>query len=187
MTSKGQVVIARALQQLVDDPERHELLLQLATIAASVGRTTLLLVPRVEQAQQLAAHLRARGVSAADATSATGKEARASQLRQLRARQLQVLVATQLADEGLDVPVLDCVIVASTGRAAGRAVQRIGRVMRTADGKAQPVVVDVVDPTPFRGQWRAREQAYRDALGLQVPAPVARNNGPDALRRALGW
>lgn len=184
-TARGQLVIGRAVQQLVDDPERHELLLQLATVAARAGRTTLLLVPRVEQAQQLAAHLRARDVAAADATSATHKDARAGQLRQLRARQLQVLVATQLADEGLDVPVLDCVIVASTGRAAGRAVQRIGRVMRTADGKAQPVVVDVVDPTPFRGQWRAREQAYREALGIDAPPPVPRAHAVDALRRAL--
>lgn len=184
-SANGQLVIARAVQQLVDDPERHQLLLQLASVAAQAGRTTLLLVPRVEQAQRLAEHLRARGVLAADATSATGKQQRIAQLRQLRQRKLQVLVATQLADEGLDVPVLDCLVVASTGRAAGRAVQRIGRVMRTAEGKGQPVVVDVVDPTPFRGQWRARETAYREALGLQVPPPTARAQAVDALRRVL--
>lgn len=185
MSGNGQLVITKAVQQLVDDPERHQLLLQLATVSAEHGRTTLLLVPRVEQAQRLAQHLRARGIAAADATSATGKGQRISQLRQLRARQLQVLVATQLADEGLDVPVLDCLIVASTGRAAGRAVQRIGRVMRTAEGKGQPIVVDVVDSTPFRGQWRAREQAYRDALGLHVPQPVYRVNAVDTLRSVL--
>jgi len=185
-TQNGQLVIAKAVKQLVDDAERHQLLLQLATVAAEAGRTTLLLVPRVEQAQRIAHHLRARGVLAADATSATGKGQRLSQLRQLRQRQLQVLVATQLADEGLDVPALDCLIVASTGRAAGRAVQRIGRVMRTADGKGQPIVIDIVDPTPFRGQWRAREQAYREALGLQVPPPTARSQAVDALRRLVG-
>jgi hypothetical protein len=45
--------------------------------------------------------------------------------------------------------------------------------------------VDVVDPTPFRGQWRAREAAYREALGLQVPPPTARAQAVDALRRVL--
>ena len=184
-TANGQLVIGRAVQQLVDCPDRHQLLLEVATVAAGAGRTTLLLVPRVEQAERLAQHLRARGVRAAAITSATPKGQRAVQLRQLRARQLDVLVATQLADEGLDVPVLDFVVVASTGRAAGRAVQRIGRVMRTAEGKVQPIVVDVVDGTPFRGQWRARQEAYRAALGLVAPQPVPRADAVQVLREVM--
>lgn len=185
MSASGQLIITRAVGELASHPDRHQLLLELATAAARAGRTTLLLVPRIEQADIIASHLRARGVLAASATSGTGKQQRSTQLEQLRSRMLQVLVATQLADEGLDVPVLDCLIVASTGRAAGRAVQRIGRVMRTAEGKSQPVVVDVVDPTPFRSQWRAREQAYREALGASVPMPTARINAVQALQRAM--
>ena len=124
-------------------------------------------------------------MAAAAATSGTPKAQRAQQLRQLRERRLAVLVATQLADEGLDVPALDCVVVASTGRAAGRAVQRIGRVMRCAPGKGQPIVVDVVDGTPFRGQWRARQEAYQQALGVVAPHPVPRCDAVQVLREVL--
>lgn len=86
---------------------------------------------------------------------------------------------------GLDVPGLDALVVASTGRAAGRAVQRLGRVMRVAEGKAQPLVVDVVDPTPFGGQAAARARAYLQQLGLAAPPVITRSELWDHLDRVL--
>ena len=148
----GQLQIARAVNQLASDRTRQQLLLDLCQLLAERGRTVLLLVPRVQQAHRLAQALGARGVVSLAVTSRVGKGLRQQRLAQVRAGQVQVLVATQLADEGLDVPGLDALVLASTGRAAGRAVQRLGRVMRVAEGKGDSLVVDVVDPTPFGGR-----------------------------------
>lgn len=181
----GQLQIAQAVTQLARDRSRQLLLLDLCQLLAERGRTVLLLVPRVQQAHRLAQALGGRGVLALAVTSRVGKGLRQQRLQQVRAGQVQVLVATQLADEGLDVPGLDALVVASTGRAAGRAVQRIGRVMRVAQGKAQPLVVDVVDPTPFRGQAAARARAYLQQLGLAAPPAITRSELMDHLDRTL--
>jgi len=167
----GRANMAIATNLLAADPDRELLLLRVCTLLAEYGRTVLLLVPRVAQAHRLASLLQAQGVLAMAVTSDVGKGLRRQRLQHLRQRQLQVLVATQLADEGLDVPALDALVVASTGRAAGRAVQRVGRVMRLSPGKGEPLVVDVVDPTPFGSQWQARARAYFSELGIVAPRP----------------
>lgn len=182
---QGTANMTRALNRLVEDPSRQQLLLELGVLLAEYDRTTLMLVPRVEQAHDLARRLQEQGVLAMAVTSAVEKGLRRQRLAQLRDRQLQVLVATQLADEGLDVPVLDAVVIASTGKSAGRTVQRIGRVMRLAPGKLEPLVVDVVDPPPFGGQWQARTRAYMTELSLAAPKPVGRADAVQAVRRVL--
>lgn len=174
-----------ATNVLVQHPARQKLLLQLAQLLSSRQRTTLLLVPRRKQAHSLASELQKMGVLAQPVTSSVSKNLREQRLHQLREGQLSVLVATQLADEGLDVPRLDALIIASTGRAAGRAVQRIGRVMRLAPGKSKPLVIDIVDPTPFGGQWRARSRAYLNELGLVASPPVMPSDALGAVERML--
>lgn len=181
----GRVNMTKATSLLAVDPARERLLLHLGVMLAEADRTVLVLVPRVAQAHRLASQLQGQGVLSMAVTSDVPAGLRRQRLHQLRQRQIQVLVATQLADEGLDVPVLDAVVVASTGRAAGRAVQRIGRVMRLAPDKACPIVVDLVDPAPFGGQWKARAAAYFAELGLVAPRPLDTGEGLAHLQGLL--
>ena len=174
-----------AVSALCADESRTTLLLDIASLAAEHGRTTLLLVPRKAYAHQLAGKLRDRGFDAVAITSAVPKHRRAQHLRGLRERTVQIAVATQLADEGLDVPSLDMLICASTGRAAGRAIQRVGRVLRPAENKQAPIVIEIVDPGPFESQWRARRKAYLENLSSMVPDPIAIADALDRVRGAL--
>jgi len=50
-------------------------------------------------------------------------------LERFRGGELPVVVASTLADEGLDVPRMDRVILAFPSRARGRTAQRLGRLM----------------------------------------------------------
>jgi superfamily II DNA or RNA helicase len=181
----GRLNIGGATTALGRDEGRQELIVSLATMGAKAGRTALVLVPRVKLAHTMATRLRGAGLQAAAITGKVDKRTRADRLAHLRTGQLQVLVATQLADEGLDVPTLDLLINASAGRAAGRAVQRVGRAMRPSPGKATPVVVELVDGAPFRSQWGARQRAYLAELGLQAGAPVRRDKALETFGALL--
>jgi superfamily II DNA or RNA helicase len=87
-------------------------------------------------------------------------------LQRVRDGEVQVLVATQLADEGLDLPELSAVHLALPSRAAGRTEQRVGRIMRPAPGKPEPVVYDYVDDDSLCvSQWRSRRKVYQQ-LGV---------------------
>ena len=177
----GRLNMGSATTALGKNDDRQQLLVDLAVAGAKASRTILMLVPRVAMAHNMATRLRGAGLMASAITGKVDKRTRADRLNYLRTGQLQVLVATQLADEGLDVPTLDLLINASAGRAAGRAVQRVGRAMRPSPGKAQPVIVEVVDGAPFRSQWAARQRAYLRELGLEVGAPAPRDKAVGAL------
>ncbi|MCR4427358.1 MAG: helicase-related protein, partial [Firmicutes bacterium] len=63
----------------------------------------------------------------------------------MREGSVRCLTATKLADEGLDVPELAAVILATPTRDSNRTRQRVGRIMRPSPDKQPPVVYDLVD------------------------------------------
>jgi len=71
----------------------------------------------------------------------TGKmkgEKREQVLNELKERTKLCLIATSLADEGLDVPTLDAVLLAGGGASSTRVHQRIGRTLRIDRRSANP-------------------------------------------------
>ena len=105
----------------------------------------------------------------------TKASARASILERFRSGELQVVLSSQLADEGLDVPRLDRLVLAAPSKARGRTVQRLGRIMRCHPGKVAPVLFDLVDSAvgPLRWQAVQRQRAYAELLGVQPEARKA--------------
>lgn len=76
---------------------------------------------------------------------------------------LDVLLATQLADEGLDLPILDTLHLTFPSRAVQKLQQKVGRIMRSAEGKRHCMVYDYVDVNVpvLRGQAKDRLEFYR--------------------------
>lgn len=145
------------------DPARQALLGRLAGAAVASGRKALVLVGRKATLAPVARLAQAHGAGVVEVV-ASGMGGREARIDALRTGRLDTLVATQLADEGLDVPDLDCVVMGQPGRDGGRAKQRTGRTTRPAG--QPPVVFDVVDGGPvLRGQWRARRKAYEAEYG----------------------
>jgi superfamily II DNA or RNA helicase len=156
---------------LVEDEARNKLVLDLVAREVAAGRCVLVLSGRIEHCELLATLLCARGVSAAALTSRVPRARRTDLLGRFRGGELAVACATSLADEGLDVPRLDRLVLATPARAEGRTIQRLGRLMRPHPGKAAPVLYDLLDEggLPYM-QFRARCAAYKKVLGA-VPAP----------------
>lgn len=149
-----------------------EAIVGLAEAGWREDRTVLVLVPLVDAAERVVSLLRRRAVPCAVVTGAEKKSSRERRLSQVRGGHLPVIVATQLADEGLDVPNLDLLVLASGGRAEGRAIQRVGRVMRPQG--APPIVFDLVTRSEVHlAQWRKRADAYRSVVGASPTGLVS--------------
>ena len=87
-----------------------------------------------------------------------------------KAAEKDILLATySMAGEGLDIPDLDTLIMASPHYAIQQTVGRILRQAVNFEGKAIPVVVDMVDELIPRlnGMWFGRLKQYRK-LGYEV-------------------
>ena len=84
-----------------------------------------------------------------------------------RAGEIDVLVGTQLLDEGIDLPLLSRVVLAWPARSEGRITQRIGRALRVHEEKAAPVIFDIVDSMVgvLAHQARARRRLFERTFG----------------------
>ena len=161
------------------DRARLRLTVGLLRRLAAADRRVLCLVHRVDHARTLAAACQAAGVPAQAVVGAVTPALRQRYYGEAEAGRL-VLVATRLADEGLDLPRLDTLVLAAAGRSDVRLQQQVGRIMRVAPGKRDAWVVDVMDPgvPTLRYQARVRAWVYRQwgltVADLPVPPGLAR-------------
>ena len=134
------------------DERRDAVILDLVRRATG---PTLVLVARVAHAQALALALGCRSLTGSDTA-----DDRAEAIDAVRTGRERVLVATTVADEGLDLPCLTTLILGTPSRARGRLEQRIGRVCRAYPGKTEAYVYDLVDEhSLLLSQARARARA----------------------------
>ena len=160
------------MDALVNDPKRNALVSNLVAREAQAGHTVLVLSGRVAHCRTLARMIQDRGAQAEVLVGAVKKPQRKDILDRFRSGELPVVVASTLADEGLDVPRMDRVILAFPGRAKGRTAQRLGRLMRPHPEKRGAVLFDIIDPAvaPLLNQFRERNRLYRRlAAGIQRP------------------
>lgn len=163
----GRLNMAKFTSHLSVDPERDATIKFLCIQAIKAKRKVLLLVPRVKQAYDIGLFLTSRNIRNISVTSKMKKEEREKCLDMFRRGAYDIIVATQLADEGLDLPNLDTLIQTNGGRSEGRAIQRVGRIMRISKNKKTPIVIDIVDCGPFVSQWQSRAMAYISSIGVE--------------------
>lgn len=85
-----------------------------------------------------------RGIRAKLLTSLTDDKDRLQSLIDYRERRTQVLINVDLFDEGLDVPGIECVIMARPTKSLGKYLQMIGRGLRIAKDKPYCIIIDHV-------------------------------------------
>ena len=72
----------------------------------------------------------------------------------------RIIIATSIFDEGIDIPHLKHLIIASGGKSAIRTTQRLGRVLRTFPGKDVAMVHDFADNC----RWLKKHYLERRAI-----------------------
>jgi superfamily II DNA or RNA helicase len=150
---------AKELKVLVECEARNKLIVDLALKAE---KPALVITNRVKHAELLGKMLRETGLRVAVVTGAVKGEVRKKIYDDLRAGRIEVLVATTLADEGLDLPPLRTLIIAVGGRSKTRTLQRIGRLVRPYPGKKTAVAYELEDPVGFaKAHLQERLKLYK--------------------------
>jgi len=150
---------AKELKALVECEARNKLIVDLAHKAE---KPALIITNRVRHAELLGKMLKEAGLKVAVVTGAVKGEVRKEIYGDLKAGRIEVLAATTLADEGLDLPPLRTLIVAVGGRSKTRTLQRIGRLVRPYEGKKIAVAYELEDPVGFaRSHLQERLKLYK--------------------------
>lgn len=102
-------------------------------------------------------------------TSKKAKAERAQAIEDMRTGKKRYLFSSySLSREGLDIPRLDRLFLASPAKFSSVITQAVGRVRRTFDGKETPIVYDFVDDIGYcRKAYKERCRSYRK-IGAEI-------------------
>ncbi len=127
--------------EIVENQVRNERIAQIVNDLQNQGRITLVLVKQITHGRTL----RDLIPGSVFLSGQNRGQDRHDVLDAMRTGRLHTIVATQIADMGLDIPNLSALVLAGGGKSSTRHLQRIGRVVRPFAGKSRPVVVDFCD------------------------------------------
>lgn len=149
LDTDGTIIYAKLVNFLADRYDRNELIA--ADLVENRDHYNLILSDRLSHLEYLMKHLphdlRDQAVMVdGKMTSKKAKAMREQAIEDMRQGHKRYLFATySLAKEGLDIPRLDRLYLATPQKDYAVITQSIGRIARTFEGKAEPVVYDYVD------------------------------------------
>jgi superfamily II DNA or RNA helicase len=96
--------------------------------------------------------------------SKIGKKQRKAAMEEFKAGNLRTMIATSLADEGLDLPNVELLIMVSGGRSSQKTIQRASRALRKTETKNCATIVDFSDKFHPIGAFHAKKRmtCYRE-------------------------
>lgn len=178
------------IKGLATDPRRNKQISNWTAKKLDEGRSTLVLSRRIEQLELVAANLEARGYEPVIlAAKLMPKAERRKMVAAFRAGDIKCVLATQLADEALDVPRLSAVALAYPGKHTDLLLQQVGRALREHPDKVDAVIGDFVDKNvkSLNSMWHGRRRFYLKA-GFKIKGAGIRgrmNRRTKLLRRAV--
>jgi superfamily II DNA or RNA helicase len=155
------------LAAIKKDDDRNHLILRYLHDEAKAGHFCLVLSERIAHIKKLHNLLSDRDpdINTACITSKNTKEQRNYAIKSMNQGELNVLFATKIADEGLDIRRLDRLFLTCPVRSTNKITQQIGRIQRPFPGKHDAVVYDFVDSLCglAKSQFYSRKRnAYAD-------------------------
>ena len=106
------------------------------------GRSTMLFAAGVAHSKAIVESFLTAGVRAAHLDGTTPKAERSSILARLASGSLTLVSNAMVLTEGVDVPRVDCIVLARPTRSAGLYLQMSGRGLRTFPGKSNLLLLD---------------------------------------------
>lgn len=162
----GTINYVKLIEYLTTHAERNRMIAK--KIIENEGHSCLILSDRLNQLEELISLLPTpiweKSVFInGKMQSKKAKEEREQAIEEMRTGKKKYLFASySLAKEGLDVPRLDRLFLASPAKFSAVITQAVGRVQRTFEGKETPVVYDFVDDIGFcMGAYKKRCSSYR--------------------------
>lgn len=151
---------------LTEDKRRNGTIARIAKREIDRGNSVLVLSRRIEHLNRIAEIIGED--HCAVLTSKRSSDERKEILSAFRDGSLSCLLATQLADEALDVPRLNRVVLTHPGKHEGRIIQQIGRAIRSHESKEDAVIYDICDRR-VKVLWRQYTQRRRTYRQLNIP------------------
>lgn len=137
--------IQSQLASTINIPARNKLIVEWWKKNGQSFRSTLVFAVNVEHIHQLEKHFREENIDARSVWGETPSSERISLIRQFKEGKFPVLINCGVFTEGVDIPEIDCILLARPTTSSVLYIQMIGRGLRLTETKKTCVVVDFVD------------------------------------------
>lgn len=150
------IVFSKLITDIAMDVDRNKLILDLAK---RIDGYTIIISERVDQLEYLSNRLK----DAIHINGKTNKKVREKSIEEFRQGKYKYLLASySLVAEGLDVPMLENLIMASPVKDERLVIQSVGRCQRPYKGKKVAKVYDFVDDVAVLDKfYRKRKNIYK--------------------------
>lgn len=132
---------------IVSNESRNRIIVNFANALVKSGKQTLIIVNYTEHGEYLEQQLKDLGVSVEFNHGKVESSKRTAQLDSARAGNVDVLIATSVLDEGVDISGFRALIMAGGFKSPRLVLQRIGRVLRRKEDDNTALVYDFVERT----------------------------------------
>lgn len=146
--AKGKEFHAIYKEYIVENEKRNNVICEKARGMISEGRKVLILVDYLEAHGKLLETMLS-DVCAEFLHAKVSSKKRETLIKAFRDGEIDCMIATSLADEGLDVPIISGEILAGGKRGKTKVKQRVGRALRPHGEKVDAKIVDFLDDGKF--------------------------------------
>ncbi len=169
LNTDGTLNYAKLITYLTENAARNKLI-----VDSIEKRPSLILSDRLNHLEEmmylLPADMRKDAVMVSGKmTTKTGKAEREQALEDMRSGKKKYLFATYaLSKEGLDIPCLERLYMATPQKDYAVIVQSIGRIARTCEGKSEAICVDFVDDIGYLVKCFKQRQRHYKKVGCYM-------------------
>jgi superfamily II DNA or RNA helicase len=117
------------------------------------GRRTILFASSIENSEDMCTRFRARGIRAEHIDYRTPPGERRDIIARVRSGETTIIANVGILGEGVDVPALECAILARPTKSVAVYLQQVGRVLRPHPGKSHAIIHDHSGSIAMHGFW----------------------------------
>lgn len=159
---------------IVENTYRNTIIKNLAEDMVADGRQTLVLVRHVAHGEILQDMI----PNSIFLHGSIASKSRQNAINMMKKGKHRCIIASSIFDEGVDVRPLSALILAGSGKSQTRALQRIGRVIRSYEGKNDAIIIDFFDDMKYmRKHSQARRKMYKTEPKFEISDIEMDTNG----------
>lgn len=150
---------------IVENFYRNNIIKNLAEQFVEEGRQTLILVRHISHGEILQDMI----PNSVFLHGSINSKSRQNSIEKMKQGKYRCVIASSIFDEGVDVRPLSALILAGAGKSQTRALQRIGRVIRSYEGKKDAIIVDFFDDMKYmKKHSQARRKMYKTEPKFEI-------------------
>ncbi len=143
----SKLLLPQCLAELGDNEERNRLVVETVVERLPQFQKLLLFACNREHADTLEREFSARNVSCAAYHAGMHRDVRVQRMKDFKSGGVKLLISVNMAIHGIDIPEIDCIVMARPTESAVLCAQMVGRGARTAPGKEMFHILEFTDNT----------------------------------------